>query len=136
MPKKKANPDTQNDSDSDFIDFVKDKSYTGVLLSFGKLPSSNKDGTFFYYATFEDGKKVALSSVIGRKFRYAVNSNDVDLVGSRISIEYLGSKKTANKRNVNLYAVTIEGKLIDENEVSNEEITNIFNATETDDLPF
>jgi len=136
MAKKKVNTENPENGESDFIDFVTDKTYTGVIKSFGKLPSSNKDGSFFYYATFEDGKKVAISSVIGRKFRYAVNSLDIELIGSRISIEYLGSKKTANKRNVNLYAVTIEGRLIDENEVSNEEITNIFNATESDDLPF
>jgi len=134
MAKAKKQTATNNKELSEFVDFSTNPNFEGVLFGVGKM-TSNEDGKFFYYLKFDDGSKVGISTVLGKKISYYLNTRDVsgaDLIGSQFTITYLGQRKTKSGRKVNLYELAINGELIDENEVKPNEIAELFQ----NDLPF
>lgn len=135
MPKEKVDKAQKT---SKFHDFEKTATKKGIVSRFGKMPSSFGDGSqFFYYMVLEDGTLIAINSVIGRKLRYASTELGNEIVGDKIEVTFQGHTKTKSGQKLNLFDISLNGKIIDENIVTGEEMKNLFaGSNENDDLPF
>jgi len=136
MAKAKKNSETEDQNESDFLDFKTGKpfDYEGIVSGFGKLPSTQKEkkGAFFYYIDFQDGKKCTLISMLSTAIACHTAEGNEFGIGTQLRLDYKGKKTTKSGNPFNLVDVYIDGKKIEPRKVENDEF---FDAVKND-LPF
>lgn len=133
MPKKKVSQSEV--AESDFLNFKDGKpfEYEGIVSGFGSLPSTQKEGTNFYYLVFQDGTKCAMSVQLSTKVMLARNTESIGFdIGSKLKIIYKGKKDLKGGKQLNIIDIYVNGNLIEPQKV---EPKDFFEGIGSD-LPF
>ncbi|MCC7332654.1 MAG: hypothetical protein IT232_08610 [Flavobacteriales bacterium] len=107
----------EKEANSQFVDFEQTPVYVGTLKGFGKIIFDDRENLFL---EFDDNKRVGLSAIIKRALRYAKKKFGIE-IGDEIKIEFKGKTKTRDGKPLNLFDVSINGKLIDSNFIDADE---------------